>query len=135
LKLGVDVRATVGPNSAGDQANIRTDDTPVLVYGDTRGLFGGAAIETGGVFPDNGANEEYYGQKLAMNEILIGGKVQPTPAAKLLAEKVEKHGKLSVGAPSGGATGKSDDTGARKDSGTEKTEKDNSSTTGKQPEK
>ncbi len=109
LKLGVDVRATVGPKSAGDQANIRTDDTPVLVYGDTRGLFGGAAIETGGVFPDNGENEEYYGQKLSMSDILTGGKVQPTPAAKALHEKIDKYAKAAVGAPSGGASGKSDD--------------------------
>lgn len=28
MKLGVDVRATVGPKSAGDQANLKTDKTP-----------------------------------------------------------------------------------------------------------
>jgi lipid-binding SYLF domain-containing protein len=44
FKLGVDVSVTVGPRSAGDQANFKTDNTPVLVYGDTRGLFGGAAL-------------------------------------------------------------------------------------------
>lgn len=93
FKLGVDVRATVGPKSGGDQANFKTDTTPVLVYGDTRGLFGGASIETGGIFPDAGGNEEYYGKKLTMTEILVDGKVEPTEAARLLAEKVEKYAK------------------------------------------
>jgi len=95
LKLGVDIRATVGPKSAGDQANFKTDTTPVLVYGDTRGLFGGAALETGGVFPDAGDNQEYYGKKVALNDILVGGQVKPTDAAKLLGEKIEQYAKTA----------------------------------------
>lgn len=109
LKLGVDVRATVGPKSAGDQANLRTDTTPVLVYGDTRGLFGGAAIETGGLFPDGSDNEEYYDQKLSMSDILTGGKVQPTPAAKSLAEKIDHYAKPIAGAPAAGTAGKNEE--------------------------
>jgi lipid-binding SYLF domain-containing protein len=93
FKLGVDVRATAGPRSGGDQANVKTDNTPVLVYGDTKGLFGGAAIETGAIFPDESDNEEYYGKKLSMSEILAGGKVAPTEAAKLLAQKIENYAK------------------------------------------
>ena len=105
FKLGVDVRATVGPRSAGDQANFKTDNTPVLVYGDTRGLFGGAALETGGVFPDGGDNEDYYGKKLSMADILLGGKVEPTEAAKLLSAKIEQyatHQACGPGAETGG---------------------------------
>src|SRR6267142_5404280 len=49
LKIGVDVRATVGPKSAGDQANLKTDQTPVLIYSDTKGLYGGASLQTGGL--------------------------------------------------------------------------------------
>src|SRR4029079_17552974 len=89
LKVGVDVRATVGPKSGGDQANFKTDTTPVLVYGDTKGLFGGASIETGGIFPDKGDNEEYYGKELTVPQILTGGAVEPTDAAKKLGEKIE----------------------------------------------
>ena len=91
FKIGADVRATIGPKSAGDQANLKTDQTPVLIYGDTRGLFGGAALETGGFFPDKGDNEDYYGQKLTMNEIVLNGKVEPTEAAKLLGQKIEEY--------------------------------------------
>jgi lipid-binding SYLF domain-containing protein len=108
LKLGVDVRATVGPKSAGDQANLKTDDTPVLAYGDTRGLFGGAALETGGLFPDEGDNKDYYGQKLPPSDILLGGKVEPTAAAKQLAGKIQQFAKPAVGAPAGATTGKTE---------------------------
>jgi lipid-binding SYLF domain-containing protein len=94
LKLGVDIRATVGPRSAGDQANFKTDTTPVLVYGDTRGLFGGAALETGGVFPDAKDNEEYYGKKVSLSDIVVGGQVKPTEAAKRLGDKLEHYSKL-----------------------------------------
>jgi SH3 domain-containing YSC84-like protein 1 len=93
FKIGVDVRATVGPKSAGDQANLKTDDTPVLVYSDTKGVYGGASLQTGGIFPDSGDNEDYYGKELTMTEILVDGKVEPTEAAKLLADKIEQYAK------------------------------------------
>jgi len=93
FKIGVDVRATVGPKSAGDQANLKTDDTPVLIYSDTKGAFGGAALQTGGIAPDSGDNEDYYGKKLTMTEIVVDGKVEPTEAAKLLAGKIDEYAK------------------------------------------
>jgi len=93
LKLGVDVRATAGPKSAGDQANLKTDQTPVLVYSDTKGLYGGASLEPGGFFPDSGDNEDYYDRELTMKEILVGKKVEPTDAAKMLGEKIEQYAK------------------------------------------
>jgi SH3 domain-containing YSC84-like protein 1 len=93
LKVGVDVRATAGPKSMGDQANLKTDNTPVLIYSDTRGVYGGASLETGGIYPDAGDNEKYYGKKLTMQEILLDGKVESTEAAKLLAGKIEQYAK------------------------------------------
>jgi lipid-binding SYLF domain-containing protein len=93
LKLGVDVRATAGPKSMGDQANLKTENTPVLIYSDTKGLYGGASLQTGGIFPDSGDNKKYYGKKLTMEEILVEGKVEPTEAAKQLAAKIEEYAK------------------------------------------
>lgn len=93
FKIGADVSATVGPKSGGGQANFETDKTPVLVYSDTKGAYGGASLETGGIFPDSGDNEDYYGKKLTMTEILVDGKVKATEAAKLLADKIEKCAK------------------------------------------
>jgi lipid-binding SYLF domain-containing protein len=93
LKLGVDIRATAGPKSVGDQANLKTDMTPVLIYSDTRGAYGGASLQTGGVFPDSGENKKYYGKKLSMAEIVVDDKVEPTEAAKLLGDKIEEYAK------------------------------------------
>jgi SH3 domain-containing YSC84-like protein 1 len=93
FKIGADVSATVGPKSGGGQANFETDKTPVLVYSDTKGAYGGASLETGGIFPDSGDNEDYYGKKLTMTEILVDGKVEPTEAAKLLAGKIQEYAK------------------------------------------
>ena len=93
FKIGADVSATVGPKSGGGQANFETDKTPVLVYSDTKGAYGGASLETGGIFPDSGDNEDYYGKKLNMTEIIVDGKVEPTEAAKLLAGKIEECAK------------------------------------------
>ena len=93
LKIGVDVRVTTGPVSTGDQANLKLDQTPVLIYGSTKGLYGGASLQTGGLFPDDGANEDYYDRQITMSDILVEGKVQPTEAAKLLADKIEQYAK------------------------------------------
>jgi lipid-binding SYLF domain-containing protein len=93
FKIGADVSATVGPKSGGGQANFETDKTPVLVYSDTKGAYGGASLQTGAIFPDSGDNEDYYGKKLTMTEIVVDGKVEPTEAAKLLAGKIEEYAK------------------------------------------
>ena len=93
MKLGVDVRATAGPKSMGDQANLKTENAPVLVYRDTRGIYGGASIQTGALFPDSGDNKKYYGKDVTMEDILVGGKVEPTDAAKALAAKIEEYAK------------------------------------------
>jgi lipid-binding SYLF domain-containing protein len=93
MKIGVDVRATAGPKSIGDQANLKTDQTPVLIYSDTQGVYGSASLQTGGVFPDSGDNKKYYGNKLTMTEIVVDGKVEPTDAAKLLADEIEQYAK------------------------------------------
>jgi lipid-binding SYLF domain-containing protein len=95
FKIGADVSATAGPKSGGGQANFETDKTPVLIYSDTKGAYGGASLETGGVFPDAGDNKDYYDKKLTMTEILVDGKVEPTEAAKLLAGKIQEYAKAA----------------------------------------
>ena len=95
FKIGADVSATVGPKSGGGQANFETDKTPVLVYSDKKGAYGGASLQTGAIFPDSGDNEDYYDKKLTMTEILLDGKVQPTEAATLLAGKIDEYAKAA----------------------------------------
>ena len=98
-----DVNLGVGSGSHGAQTAtvlkgveaVLLDERPdyLLIYGDTKGVYGGASLQTGGLFPDSGDNQEYYGKKLTMSEILVGGKVEPTEAAKLLGNKIEEYGK------------------------------------------
>jgi lipid-binding SYLF domain-containing protein len=96
MKIGVDVRATAGPKSKGDQANLKTDETPVFLYSDTKGLYGGASLQTGGLFPDSKDNEEYYDKELSMSDILVGGKIEPTEAAKMLGAKIDEYAKMAA---------------------------------------
>ena len=61
---------------------LSTSDQPVIMYSDTEGLYGGAAIKGGAFSPDGDANLAYYGESYSMNEILIEkkGKAKPTEA-------------------------------------------------------
>ena len=63
-------------------------EQPATVYSDSRGLYAGAAIKGGSIWPDTDANLAYYGQPLSAKEILFDAKVKPTAAAEELAQKI-----------------------------------------------
>ncbi|HEX4646957.1 MAG TPA: lipid-binding SYLF domain-containing protein [Verrucomicrobiae bacterium] len=88
-----EARGTAGTNSAGAEGKISPDNQPFLVYGDRKGLYGGAAIKGGAISPDDQANRVYYDQYLTMREILFEQKVQPTEAASALARKLADYSK------------------------------------------
>lgn len=90
-KIGVDMRATVGPHSAGGEAKFDTDDTPVLVYSDIAGLFGGLAFEGGAMAPDKSSNKKLY--DATAEEILFKGKATPSAAGKNLIKTLNKYSK------------------------------------------
>ena len=87
VKLGADASAAAGP--IGRYAEASTDVTlraEMLTYSRSRGLFAGVSLEGSTLRPDNGANEEVYGKKIAATDIVLKGAV-PTPASaqKLIA--------------------------------------------------
>ena len=87
VKLGADASAAAGPK--GRYAEASTDVTlraEMLTYSRSRGLFAGVSLEGSTLRPDNGANEEVYGKKIAATDIVLKGSV-PTPASaqKLIA--------------------------------------------------
>ena len=87
VKLGADASAAAGPK--GRYAEASTDVTlraEMLTYSRSRGLFAGVSLEGSTLRPDNGANEEVYGKKIAATDIVLKGAV-PTPASaqKLIA--------------------------------------------------
>jgi len=85
-KLGVNLRATAGPSSAGGEFKMDSIKEPVLVYSDAGGLYAGAAIEGGGIGPSDKANAVYYGA--SMREILFEGKGHWSESGKDLIEKI-----------------------------------------------
>ena len=87
VKLGADASAAAGPK--GRYAEASTDVTlraEMFTYSRSRGLFAGVSLEGSTLRPDNGANEEVYGKKIAATDIVLKGAV-PTPASaqKLIA--------------------------------------------------
>ena len=71
----------------GDNTTIRRD--PVLVYSDTKGLYAGASIQTGGVVADKKANLKYYG--MSMPQVHLSGKARMTPTGQALVNRILKY--------------------------------------------
>ena len=65
----------------------------MLVYSDSTGLYGGAAIKGGSLSADTNANVAYYGQYLTPREILYDNKGKPSDAAMDLARKLAQPSK------------------------------------------
>jgi lipid-binding SYLF domain-containing protein len=93
IDVAGEARGTAGDSSAGAEGKISPNDQPVLIYGDRKGLYGGAAIKGGAITPDNEANRVYYEQYLTTKEILFDQKVKPTEAASTLARKLADYSK------------------------------------------
>ena len=93
FEFGGEARGTAGDTSTGAESSVNSTETPLLVYGDRTGLFGGAAIKGGSIAADVDANIIYYGKGLTLKEILFDKKVKPTEAADELAKKIEQHSK------------------------------------------
>src|SRR5438309_3680716 len=83
VKLGADASAAAGPK--GRTANASTDVSlraEVLSYSRARGLFAGLSLEGSTVRPDNDANENLYGKKVAARNIIFKGAVAGPPSAQ-----------------------------------------------------
>jgi lipid-binding SYLF domain-containing protein len=91
--VGGEARGTAGEQHTGVEVKTSTDETPVLVYDDRKGLFGGASVKGGALTPDDEANRVYYGKTVSMRDILFDKKVKPTEAATDLATKITERSK------------------------------------------
>ena len=70
-----------------------TDQPPVIVYGTSKGLYGGATLKGGSVAADDKDNEKYYGQYYSSKEILFDKKVEPSETAVEFAKTLEAAAK------------------------------------------
>ena len=64
-----------------------------IVSRDRHGLYAGAAIKGGSIWPDTDANLAYYGLPLSAKEILFDRKVKPTAAGEELAQRITESSK------------------------------------------
>src|ERR1700679_4270802 len=74
VKLGGDIAAAAGPKGRNLQAD--TDVTlraEMLTYSRSRGLFAGVSLEGSTLRPDNQANEDVYGKRIAATDIVRRG--------------------------------------------------------------
>jgi lipid-binding SYLF domain-containing protein len=89
FNLGVDAKATAGPNAAEAQkVNRELLATPVLVYSKARGLYAGATVKTGWLERSDPPNFILYNTTYTMPELLYSDWVQPVPEVVPLMEYV-----------------------------------------------
>lgn len=93
FKFGGEASGTAGSSSSGVEGTVSDTEPLTLMYTDRGGLYGGAAIKGDAISPDTDADIAYYGQYLTMREILIEGKVQPTPVSTELTQKLAQYSK------------------------------------------
>ena len=93
FKFGGEAAGTAGNSSGGEEGAVSSTEQLTLIYTDTSGLYGGAAIKGGSLSPDPDADTAYYGQFLTSKEILFDHKVKPTEAATQLARKITEYTK------------------------------------------
>jgi SH3 domain-containing YSC84-like protein 1 len=86
FKLGAEASIAVGPKGAGLEAattaNLGAD---ILSYAKTRGAFGGGSLEGSVIYGREEWNNNYYGQKLPVEDIVLHGKVSNPGADPLRA--------------------------------------------------
>jgi len=90
FKFGGEASGTAGNASGGTEGTFSSVEQLVMVYSDTAGLYGGAAIKGETISPDTDANLAYYAEPLTAKEILFDNKVKPTEAAAELAQRIAK---------------------------------------------
>ncbi len=90
--FGGEVTGTAGSVTGTAQGNL-TSTPPVVIYDEKQGLYGGVAIKSGSITPDDKANSIYYGQSVTAKDILFNHVVQPTTSAVNLANQINAASK------------------------------------------
>ena len=96
VKLGADASAAAGPK--GRDAAAATDvqmNAEVLSYSRAKGLFAGVSLEGSTLRQDNDANKNIYGHDITAKDIVLEGKVQPTPGGQAIDDVLSKKSPTS----------------------------------------
>jgi len=93
FKFGGEASGTAGNASGGTEGTVSNVEPLEMIYTDTAGLYGGAALKGASLAPDPDANLAYYGEFLTTKEILFEHKASPTPTATDLTHKISAGAK------------------------------------------
>jgi SH3 domain-containing YSC84-like protein 1 len=93
IDFGAEAQGTAGDTSSRAEGKIVSPFQSVLVYDEHNGFYGGVAFKNGALAPNENDNEVYYGQYVSMRDILFDKKLEATPAAVNLAEKIKSYSK------------------------------------------
>ena len=89
IDFGAEAQGTAGDTSSGAEGKVVSPFQSVLVYDEHNGFYGGVAFKNGALAPNENDNQVYYGQYVSMRDILFDKKLEATPAAAHLAEKIK----------------------------------------------
>jgi len=93
IDFGGEARGTAGNETGSAEGKFSSSEHPVIVYSDSAGLFGSAAIKGGAIGPDEDANFTYYGKAVTMHDILFDNEVKAGPTAQDLAKRIAEAAK------------------------------------------
>ena len=94
FNFGGEASGTAGNTSRKAEGTLTDDQKQLmLVYSDSTGLYGGAAIKGGVLSSDTEANIAYYGESLTPRKILFDRKGTPSEAATSLMQKITQASK------------------------------------------
>jgi lipid-binding SYLF domain-containing protein len=89
-KLGGNAAAAAGPTGAeATSYNAAAMTADVLTYSRSKGLFAGVSLEGASMDVDEDANKKLYGKQLSATDIVKGGQVATTAAAKALVDLLD----------------------------------------------
>ncbi len=95
VKLGVDASAAGGPKgrtaAASTNATMRAE---ILTYSRSRGAFAGVSLNGAVLRPDNDANQNLYGRKVEVKELVEQGNVAIPEAASKFIQSVSQAASL-----------------------------------------
>ena len=91
FEFGGEAQGTAGNDSGKAEGRFNSPSQSVVIYGDHDGFYGGVSLKSGKLSPATDDNRAYYGQAVTMNDILFGKKLEQTPAAAQLSEKIKNY--------------------------------------------
>lgn len=92
LSLGGDMAISVGP--VGRNAEMATDlslRAGILSYSQSRGFYGGVALNGALIMADQKANAAYYGQPISSKDILLDSRAPMLPSSQRLVDALNRY--------------------------------------------